>query len=243
MKQKSKFNLYGFFERLCPPQVKLSRDPHLDTGARLNELGNLYAEFSQRVHAPLTESDVNLSSARNLRRKRKLLREIVQDRLPREEFLREVRMLESSPDFEKPQDYWEALKSFLPTPMFLETLPGYMDQRNSLGTTSFEPTRNRIYIRVPQRLGWWNFQYALAHEVGHVAANHEFPVLDTNGHISEFKRPPEGLTRLPAITNTLPREAVLDLQDEEAELRARYTWLVCGLGEQVLNLGKAKQLS
>lgn len=243
MKHQNKFRVYGFFERLFPPQVKLSKDPHLDMNAKLDELGGLYSKISQRVHEPLADTDLNLSYARNLRRKRKLLREVVRDRLPREEFLREVRILDANPDLEKPQDYWHALNSFLSISMFWEKIPGYMDKRNSLGDTSFDPLRNRIYTRVPQRLGWWNFQYALAHEAGHVAANHEFPVLNADGNISEYKRPPEGLTRLPTIDNELPKEAVLDLQDEEAELRARYTWLVCGLGEQVLNLGKAKQLS
>lgn len=235
--------LYGFFERLFPPQIKLIKDPQRDTSAKLDELGELYAESRQRVHAPLAEADLNLSHARNLRRKRKLLRGLMQDQLPREEFLREVRTLDASPDFEKPEDYVKALNSFLSISMFWEKISGYMDKWESLGSTSFDPIRNRIYIQIPQRLGWWNFQYALAHEAGHVAANHAFPVLDADGDIAEYKRPPEGLTRLPAITNALPREAVLDLQDEEAELRARYTWLVCGLGEEMFNLGKVKQLS
>jgi hypothetical protein len=152
-------------------------------------------------------------------------------------------MLSANLKLDTPWDYWQILDAFIATPMFLELVPSHKDKTESVGSTSYDHVRNRIHIEIPQRLGWWNRQYALAHESGHVAANHEFPILGTDGQIVDYQRPPAGLTRLPPINAGLPRAAVLDIQDEEAELRARHTWLVCGLGERVLNIGDVKQLS
>lgn len=236
-------NLLGIFQRSFPPRLKLSKDPRVDWKAKLEELRGLYAEKDQRVHAPTANGDLSLSVARNLRRKRLLLKEVVADRLPREEFLREVRTLEANPRLEKPRDYWDALDNYLVTPMILETIPRHKDRAESIGSTSYDPARNRIHITLPHRLGWWSAQYALAHEAAHVASNHEFPVLDGDALISGYERPPAGLTRIPPFDGDLPRPLILDLQDEEAELRARYTWLVCGLGRKALDLGDAKQLS
>ena len=235
--------LLGIFQPSFPPRLKLGKDPGIDREAKLEELRRLYSEKDRRVHAPTASGDLSLTNARNLRRKRTLLKEIVADRLPREELLREVRTLEANPRFEKPTDYWDALDNYLVTPMILETIPRHKDRAESLGSTSYDPVRNRIYVSLSHRLGWWNAQYALAHEAGHVAANHEFPVLDGNGGISGYERPPAGLTRIPPFDDDLPRPLILDLQDEEAELRARYTWLVCGLGKRALDLVYTRQRS
>lgn len=233
---------WRMFERLIPPQIKLGRDPQADLGDKLDELAYLYSEDPGRVHTPLGNGTPTLDAARRRRRKRRLLEEITGNRVTREEFLREVRLLRAS-RLQTPQDYWSALNDYLPIPVVLEYTPLYRDREDTLGASSYDPLRNRIRIGLPQRLGWWNRQYALAHESGHVAANHEFPVLDPAGCIAGYQRPQTGLTRLPPVREELPRAAVLDLQDEEAELRARYTWLVCGLGSQMLDVGDAKQLS
>lgn len=232
----------GIFERLVPPQIKLSRSPVINLEDKLLELASLYSDDTERVHAPLENGSPSLDGARRKRRKQRLLREISSNRLPREEFLREVRLLRVS-NLGTPEDYWRALNQFIRVPMVLDNTPLYRDRKDTLGSISYDPVKSRIRIELPQRLGWWNRQYTLAHETGHVAGNHEFPVLDSSGSIVRYQRPQEGLTRVPPVSEDLPRAAVLDLQDEEAELRARYTWLVCGLGDRMLDVGDAKQLS
>lgn len=111
------------------------------------------------------------------------------------------------------------------------------DIRN-LGTTTYDIENGLVTISVTLRLGWWLYQYALHHELGHVAAGHPLPIRARNGEITGFKEPTRRIARRPPVTRasatSLSKNSRLRLYEAEAELRARRGMLAGSLGSTVV---------
>lgn len=235
--------LGAFLTRGLPLRLNTGRDREHYISSRLQELVELYELCPRRVHANGATGERAIVQEIAFPRKRQLLAEILEARLPREEFVRELAVLGFDGEAYSMSQYREALESHLKTPIVEYSMQDRGDERETVGMVTYDAELNRIQIGLPLRLSWWLRQYTLAHELGHVAANHLFPIYGQDGHITEYRRPPRGIARYTGWSSRLPEEALRDLQEEEAEQRARHALLTGELGGQTLHLGRIKQLS
>lgn len=115
-----------------------------------------------------------------------------------------------------------------------------------LGATNYDTENGLVTVSVPLRLGWWLYQYALHHELGHVAAGHPLPVRAHHGQITGFKEPTKRLARKGPVARAsgtmLSANTRLRLYEAEAELRARRGMLAGSLGSTVVQTGSLSQV-
>lgn len=119
-------------------------------------------------------------------------------------------------------------------------------ERRRLGrTTRHADSRDLLTIEIPVRLGrGWLYNYTLLHELGHVAAGHPPLPPDLPAEaLTDLEPPDERLARKVPLTSGLPKGALGDLYEAEAELRAQHGMLAGSLGQLALGTERLNQVS
>lgn len=175
-------------------------------------------------------------------RRRRAVEGFVARRLPLEEYVRELALLGLKGEPHLAEDYVRALSEYREVPIFLTRI-GAPGDDSFVGRTEYGPAG--ITIRIPPRIkSWWLYQYTAFHEAGHVAADH--PPRFVRGGTAppgELRLPRKRLARRPPVEEGLPEEALLDLYEAEADLRAEYAMLTSSLGPAALEAPKLNQVS
>lgn len=171
--------------------------------------------------------------------------------IPYEEHVRELAVLKISGRAYGPEDYRDALESYVQGPIRIKTVPELITGP-AVATTSYDPVTGAVTIWVPARLSWWLRQYAIYHELAHVAAGH--PPKERRGGTGEIVgTAPAPLRRLARkapftpddLPEGLPRSFVQDprrFYEDEANLRAEHNMVTSSLGARALEFDRLNQL-
>lgn len=187
------------------------------------------------------------------------IQELAAHRLPFEEYVRELAVLELRNQEYSTDDYAVALGSRIGRRVEISrlseaeyTLGSYAaaDADDSFGRLVFVPGKPEIRVEVPVGLSPWLHQFTVTHELGHLAAAHP-PRISTvspgagpaESNI-DIEPPPVRLARRPPLLEgDLPSEALVALYEAEADLRAQYAIITGNLGPVVARTSKLSQIS
>lgn len=171
--------------------------------------------------------------------------------MPYEEHIRELATLKLLNSSYTVADYASALERELRIKIeirtFSEVKPG-----QGIASLEYDEYSATATIWVPNRLSWWLAQYAMFHELGHLAAGHSFIRVDMetkekSGRYAPVKRrlarkAPPSYEDLPnALTKNLSREDMGDVYEAECEVRAQHNMLTAQLGGRALELDGLNQ--
>lgn len=171
--------------------------------------------------------------------------------IPYEEHVRELALLRLSGQPYTPEDYRDALQRFAHASIKIKSVPELVSGP-AVATTSYDPDGAGVTIWVPQRLDWWLRQYAIFHELAHVAAGHP-PKSRAPGSLEAVWAEAPSIRRLarndPPAPHDLRRGPVeafrLDpgrFYEEEADLRAQHNMVTSSLGPRALEFDRLNQL-
>jgi hypothetical protein len=165
--------------------------------------------------------------------------------IPYEEYVRELALLGLKGTPFTGDAYSEALANKLDVRIRILRPTNVALERRQLGRTTRHPDSGDVTVEIPVRLGrGWLYNYTLLHELGHVAAGHPPlpPDLD-EATLADLEPPDERLARKAPLTSGLPKGALGDLYEAEAELRAQHGMLAGSLGELALGTERLNQVS
>lgn len=202
------------------------------------------------AHDPdLLQAIGDAEETENTRARDKALKDYAERVVSLQDYARELSLLGLTGRSFTAEMYAEALEQHLGLRISITRTPnnaGNDADIRKLGATSYDVENGLVAISVPLRLGWWLYQYALHHELGHVAAGHPLPIRSQDGEIAGFKEPANRIGRRPpaarASATKLPNGMRLRLVEAEAELRARRGMLAGSLGSTVVQTGSLTQV-
>lgn len=176
------------------------------------------------------------------------------ERLPFEEYVRELAMLGLHDRTHTTDQYAAALEDRLRYRIKISILsnaefakesedPAYSSE--ALGRLIFIPRTRDVSVEVPAGLSPWLHQFTIAHELGHLAAAHpprkngdrDEPA-DRDGTSSPRPR----LARKPPLTSGLSPRVLEDLYEAETDLRAQYAIFTASLGPVAVRTSKLTQI-
>ena len=176
---------------------------------------------------------------------RAVVSEAVAGLVPYEEYVRELSLLGLKGVPFTGDVYSEALATKLGVLIRTVRPTNVAMDRRELGRATWTAKPPELLVEVPVRLGrGWLYQYTLLHEMGHIAAGHSpLPVDLPDDAPVALDPPPKRLARKPPLTQGLPKGALRDLYEAEAELRAQHGMLAGSLGELSLGTERLNQVS
>ncbi len=171
--------------------------------------------------------------------------------IPFEEHVRELAVLRLSGRLYTPEAYRDALERFVGVSIGIKSVPELV-RGPAVATTSYDPDGAGVTIWVPQRLEWWLRQYAIFHELSHIAAGHP-PKSRAPDNAEAFWAAAPTLRRLarnappfPGDLHDGPVEAFRRdpgrFYEEEADLRAEHNMVTSSLGPRALEFDRLNQL-
>lgn len=177
--------------------------------------------------------------------------EVVDGRIPYEEHVRELAVLKLSGRPYIPGDYREALERYAGISIGIKTVDELV-QGPATATLTYDPGGAGVTIWVPRRLDWWLRQYAIFHEMAHVAAGHppreRGPEGTPEAWAAEppFRRLARKSPPTPDDLRAGPVEAFRldpgDFYEQEADLRAQHNMVTSSLGARALEFDRLSQL-
>ena len=189
--------------------------------------------------------------------RQRYIQELAAHRLPFEEYVRELAVLNLRKREYSTEDYAKALGDRIGRRVDIlrlseaeYTLGCYpaADTGASFGRLVFVPGMPEIRVEVPVGLSPWFHQFTVGHELGHLAAAHPprtvVPGTDPTDSNIDIKPPSLRLARRPPLLGgDLPHEALIALYEAEADLRAQYAIITGNLGPAVAQTSKLSQIS
>lgn len=171
------------------------------------------------------------------------------ERLPYEEYVLELTLLGLRDGPYSGDDYarglgrylgWSISIAVLSNAQFLQTNARLAGRGASFGRLTFSEHSDEASIELPGSLSPWLHEHTLFHELGHLAAGHP-PRLLSGGH--RLEPPHEYLARREPLVSGLPQQALDDLYEAEADLRAEYAIITGSLGQVAIQTSRLTQIS
>jgi hypothetical protein len=181
--------------------------------------------------------------------RRAALEALASERLPFEEYVLELTLLGLRGRKHSPDEYAAALGtrvrkrvgiSVLSNAEFFLGADDAVDVDGSFGRLVFAAEGDEARIEVPAGLSPWLHQFTVGHELGHLAAGH--PPRTTAGAQSRAEPPLHRLARRPPLVSGLPPDALDDLYEAEADLRAQYAIITGSLGPVAAQTSRLSQI-
>ncbi len=179
------------------------------------------------------------------------IEEFVERLIPYEELVRELAVLRLLGTSYTADDYAAALEEPLGMKIRIKR---FEEVRASSGVASvdYDEEAATATIWVPKRLSWWLAQYAIFHELGHLAAGHPYiPVFAETGEEGDpyyptgrrlaRKGPPKYRDLPNRIAKNISPDELGRIHQAEAELRAQHNMLTSQLGEQAIEVDRINQ--
>ena len=177
--------------------------------------------------------------------------EFVDEWIPYEEHVRELAVLKLSGRPYTPGHYREAVERYAGLPIGIRTVDELV-QAPAAATITYDAGGAGATIWVPRRLDWWLRQYAIFHELAHVAAGHPPRERTPRGLRADWAEEPpfRRLARRSAPKPEDLRNGPVELfrrdpekfYEKEADLRAQHNMVTSSLGARALEFDRLSQL-
>jgi hypothetical protein len=190
--------------------------------------------------------------------KRVAVEALAAERLPFEEYVLELTLLGLRDRKHSPDEYAAALGprvrkrvgiSVLSNAEFELGAEDAVDIDGSFGRLVFVPESDEVRVEVPAGLSPWLHLFTVGHELGHLAAAHPPRVAASSSAAAEVAgtegraQPlPHRLARKSPLVSGLPPEALDDLYEAEADLRAQYAIITSSLGPVAAQTSRLSQI-
>lgn len=177
---------------------------------------------------------------------------LAEDRLPYEEYIRQLALLGLHKSDNSLEDHSEALGRKIGCSIHVRRVSTWEYERNklpgtahmdSLGRLVLIPGSTDVYIEVPSSLSPWLYHYVVRHEFGHLSCSHPLRVSDADSSGTAWTHPPtDRLCRNAPIVSELPEQALIDLYEAEADLCAEYGMMTASFGADAVETTRLSQI-
>ena len=190
--------------------------------------------------------------------RRAALEALASHRLPFEEYVLELALLDLRGRKFSPEGYAAALGSHIHKRVEIAVLSKAefelgahqgAEVDGSFGRLVFVAEDDEVRVEVPAGLSPWLHQFTVSHELGHLAAGHppRVPIPSSitqprETAVNRAEPSPNRLARKPPIVTGLQSEALDSLYEAEADLRAQYAIITGSLGPVTVQTSRLSQI-